>query len=408
MGQFYTRIETMARGLLRRPPLDAASRRVLVFCRTEEEGMPKDGRGEVAALAYLAARRDGIAASLHDLATRRGDALERAPGEGRAALERVVEYCLRGKMIRGGLVHLGYEAASGLGADRRPRSAAAAVDSAAMAMELFQAGLLVHDDIMDRDETRRGGPSIHALYADEAREAGSTDGPHVGEALGICAGDLCYFEAFAELARASSDHPFSRAIIALCAEVLSEVAAAQMADVSWGASSTEVGEDEILAMYRCKTARYSFSLPLAVGALLAGDEAAASALATIGESLGVAFQLRDDELNLYGDPARTGKRPGGDLREGKKTLLRAGLLAAASPTERLKLESVFGDARASDADIDYVRRLAESLGVRPALSRKAAELADRARSGIAALGRPDAAAREILEGLADYVTLRDK
>jgi geranylgeranyl diphosphate synthase, type I len=371
--------------------------------------MTSDREGAVAALAYLASRRERIAASLEALAERRGSALERAPGGGRATLERVVEYCLRGKMIRGGLVHLGYAAAAGAGPDRSLGAAVESVaDSAALSIELFQAGLLVHDDIMDRDETRRGGPSIHARYADEARALGAADGLHVGEALGICAGDLCYFEAYAELSRALSGHPFARAVLGLFSQVLSEVATAQMADVRWGSAAAEVGEEEILAMYRCKTARYTFSLPLAAGALIAGDEASADALSAIGESLGIAFQLRDDELNLFGDPALTGKRPGGDLREGKKTLLRAGLLSAAPPSELPRLRSILGDAQASDADIDYVRRLAESLGVRPALSRKSAELAERARSGIAALRCPDAAARGILEGLAEYVTFRDK
>jgi len=158
--------------------------------------MPSDSGGAATALGYLASRRERIAAALASLAERRGSELERAPGGGRAALDRILEYCLRGKMIRGSLVYLGLESAAAGGA-----AAASAADSVALAMELFQAGLLVHDDIMDRDETRRGAPSIHALYAGEARAEGAIDGLHVGEALGICSGDLCYFEAFAELSR---------------------------------------------------------------------------------------------------------------------------------------------------------------------------------------------------------------
>jgi geranylgeranyl diphosphate synthase, type I len=363
------------------------------------------------ALKYLAERRGAVEAALRLSASERGASLEAGFPGGADLAERILEFCLRGKMIRGCLTFLGAEAAAredgdvdGVGG----ASGRAAVPMIAAAMELFQAGLLAHDDIMDRDETRRGEPTVHRRYAAEARSEGLVDPDHAGEAMAICLGDACYFEGFALVARALAGRPVSARVSALCAEVLSEVATAQMADVRWGSAAAEVGEDEILAMYRCKTARYSFSLPLAAGALIAGDEASADALSAIGESLGVAFQLRDDELNLFGDPELTGKRPGGDLREGKKTLLRAGLLSAASPSELPRLRSILGDAQASDADIDYVRRLAESLGVRLALSRKSAELAERARAGIAGLRRPDAAARGILEGLVEYVTLRDK
>lgn len=363
-----------------------------------------DGIGARTALGYLAARRDRIAAALASLAERRGSELERAPGGGREALGRVVEYCLRGKMIRGSLVYLGLEAA---GAGSYPEAEGAA-DSTAVAMELFQAGLLVHDDIMDRDETRRGAPSIHARYAREAKSAGSPDGLHVGEALGICVGDLCYFEAFAELSHALAGRPLAASIAALCSERLAEVAAAQMADVRWGSSEADVSEKEILSLYLCKTARYSFSLPLAAGALLAGDEDAAAELSELGEALGIAFQIRDDELGLFGDPAVTGKGSGGDVREGKKTLLRSRLLAVAPTADRAKLGSIFGNARATDADIEYARGLAESLGVRASLASMSGDLASRARSCIAGLRGLDAGTRAVLDGLVDYVVLRDK
>jgi geranylgeranyl diphosphate synthase, type I len=364
----------------------------------------KEGMKAGKALEYLAERRSAVEDALRRSLSERGASLESGFPGGEELSKRILEFCLRGKMIRGCLVFLGAEAAARDAASR----ADGAVPAIAASMELFQAGLLAHDDIMDRDETRRGAPTVHRRYASEAKAEGLADADHAGEAMAICLGDACYFEGFALVARALAGRPISARVSALCAEVLSEVATAQMADVRWGSASAEVGEGEILAMYLCKTARYSFSLPLAAGALLAGDEASAASLAAIGESLGVAFQIRDDELSLFGDPELTGKRPGGDVREGKKTLLRARLLSAAPSPELPRLRSIFGDAQASDADIEHVRRLAESLGVRLALSRKAAELAERARSGIAALRCPDEAAREILGGLVDYVTLRDK
>jgi geranylgeranyl diphosphate synthase type I len=328
-------------------------------------------------------------------------------------MDRIVEFCLRGKMIRGCLVFLGAEAALS-SAD------GAAMDDAlarlAAAMELFQAGLLAHDDIMDRDETRRGAPTIHARYAAEALADGASDYFHVGESLGICLGDLCYFEAFAELARAVAGARRGAEIQSLCAECLAEVAAAQMEDVRWGAANAEVPEADILAMYRSKTARYSFSLPLAIGALFAGDgeleraEDLVGAFTEFGEHLGILFQIRDDELGLFGSPKLTGKPLGSDLREGKKTLFRSRLLAAAPREEQARLLSLFGGTvPAGPEDIAYIRRLAEELGVMQSIGELSREAEDRAKAIVEGLrGIVESEAGEVLEGLVGYVTRRNR
>ncbi len=393
-------------------------------------------RGDAeAALRYLAARRAPIAAALGSLA-------EAEAGEASGNMGRIAEFCLRGKMIRGCLVYLGAEAArdGALDVERLSRVAAA--------MELFQAGLLAHDDIMDRDETRRGAPTIHARYAAEAeasfaaeadalaRDTRLAEGEHVqpnslqpksarlyagaapnaipdflhvGEALGICLGDLCYFAGFAELSRALVGDPRAGEILALCASGLSEVAVAQMSDVRWGGSKAEVPEEEILAMYRRKTARYTFSLPLSIGALVAGGRALVPPLTELGERLGILFQIRDDELGLFGNEARTGKGVGSDLREGKKTLFRARLLAAAPREERPRLGRLFaGGAEASADDLAYIRRLAEEHGVAASISELTRRSEAEARALIAGMGgiRPETA--EVLEALVEYVTRRDR
>lgn len=349
-------------------------------------------------LTFFESRRGGIIAALGSLAP--------ASSEAREPMDRIREFCGRGKMIRGCMVLLGAEAGGG----------ARGVDAAmaAAALELFQAGLLAHDDIMDRDQTRRGAPTIHARYAAEIAAAGASDSLHAGEALGICIGDLCYFEAFAALSRALEGHPRCRGILALCASGLAEVALAQMTDVSWGAVGTEPSEDEILAMYRGKTARYSFSLPLAVGALAANSSSSNGAdlvvpFTELGERLGILFQVRDDELGLFGDVASTGKGRGSDLREGKKTLFRARLLAAAPAAELPRLSALFGGgAEAGSEDIAYISGLADELGVTRSISdmsRKAEEEARSILRGLPEIG-PECAA--VFEGLVEYVTRRDR
>ena len=400
-------------------------------------------------LGFFESRRALIARALA--------ALVPASGPMRESMERIVEFCGRGKMIRGCLVFLGAEAAqerlsatavAGGGAESAGIPLAAArgdLASIAAAMELFQAGLLAHDDVMDRDELRRGAPTIHARYAAETRaraadpraaDAWATDAgagslcacddivpetaQHVGESLAICLGDLCYFKAFEALALALEGNARQGEIVGLCAAGLGEVAVAQMADVAWGADSAEVPEEEILAMYRGKTAHYSFSMPLAVGALAAagagGGRAAAEGpgdivgrLYELGESLGILFQIRDDELGLFGVPESIGKAPGSDLREGKKTLFRSRLLAAAPASERKRLRVLFGGGAEPRAeDIAYIRSLSEKLGV----ARSIAEMSRRAEGDALAIvgALPSLApeARSVFEGLVEYVTRRER
>jgi geranylgeranyl diphosphate synthase, type I len=380
-------------------------------------------------LRFFESRRGAIARALA--------ALPPASGAAREPMERIVEFCGRGKMIRGCLVFLGAAAAgrATAGAGAADGAASAAADGAAgaeaagdiplaaAAMELFQAGLLAHDDIMDRDETRRGAPTIHARYAAETRDAGAAarvgpdEAAHVGEALAICLGDLCYFEGFAALSRALEGNPRGREIVALAASGLAEVAVAQMTDVAWGAGSAEVPEEEILAMYRGKTARYSFALPLAVGALAAGGAAGGAdgagdivgQLAELGERLGILFQIRDDELGLFGSAEAMGKVPGSDLREGKKTLFRSRLLAAAPASEGPRLRALFGGGvEARGEDLAYIRALSEELGV----ARSIAELSRRAEGEalaiLRALSRLEPETRAVFEGLVEYVTRRER
>jgi geranylgeranyl diphosphate synthase type I len=371
-------------------------------------------------LAYFESRRALIVRAL--------DALVPASGPTRESMERIVEFCGRGKMIRGCLAFLGAEAAAEAAAAVGGASAAErgeAIALVAAAMELFQAGLLAHDDIMDRDELRRGAPTVHARYAKEARErmaggpAAAAEALHVGESLAICLGDFCYFEAFAVLSRALAGNGRQGEIVELCGSGLCEVAVAQMTDVAWGAGKAEIPEGEILSMYRGKTAHYSFSLPLAVGALAAagapgmaaasGEAAVVRPLYELGEKLGILFQIRDDELGLFGASESIGKGAGSDLREGKKTLFRSRLLAAAPDRERARLSELFGggvDARPED--IAYIRRLSEELGVAESIARMSRESEAEALAILGSLAALAPATRATLEGLVEYVTRRDK
>jgi geranylgeranyl diphosphate synthase type I len=179
------------------------------------------------------------------------------------------------------------------------------------AMEIAHSGLLIHDDIIDRDAMRRGREALHVQYAHrDWREPG-----HTGESLAICAGAIAYFIAMRVMTAAPSQ------VISVWSAEMARVGVANMQDIALSMQESPATIEEIFTMYRGKTARYTFSLPLVLGALLAGRDDLRDELFEIGELAGLAFQLRDDWLGVFGDPEKTGKPCGSDIREGKRTYL---------------------------------------------------------------------------------------
>jgi geranylgeranyl diphosphate synthase type I len=331
------------------------------------------------------------------IASKRDDVAALRPW-GSDVLRRLASFTRKGKMIRGSLVALGCEMAGA-------RAGAAAV-RAGTAFELIQSGLLIHDDIMDRDPRRRGGPSMHEQYARIASRAGAEAAAHFGTSMAICAGEIAIFLAFE--AMAGLPGPAGRAAAAqkLFAAEFGLVGLGQMLDVEAGTGREALPEARILRIYRYKTARYSFYLPLAAGWILGGGRPRVlPALERLGEDLGLVFQVKDDELGLFGQTRATGKPVGSDIRQGKRTLYAAELFDRAAGAERERLGSVFGCGGATEADIAFVRGLAERLGARENARRVMARLGRRAGSEIGALPVRDGH-RALLRGLLEYILAR--
>jgi geranylgeranyl diphosphate synthase type I len=260
---------------------------------------------------------------------------------------------------------------------------------------------------MDRDPLRRGQKTLHAQYAELGAGAGAGDAAHLGEGLGICAGDVGYFLAFETLAGLKVDPRGHQRILQLCARELSFVGVAQMQDLYNGATPGAVQHEEILRLYLYKTGRYSFSLPLMVGGLLAGAaEKTLKQLEELGEHLGILFQIRDDELGLFSDTQAIGKPAGSDVREGKKTIYYSYLLRSVSGADRRKLSEVYGNPAGGPQELRYVQDLAVRLGIREAVAAKADGLAEKARALIGTLpvGRDED--RQVLLELLDYARTR--
>ena len=338
---------------------------------------------------------------LSDTLKIRGAEFESIHDLGADSCARLERFSVSGKLIRGGLVCLG--AALDAGDVSEPAVQAGA------AIELFQSALLVHDDIMDRDERRRGAVSVYAQYARVAESEGMAEATRVGESLGICAGDIAFFIAFELLANLDLPAVVTKEIVVLCSRELQYVGVAQMADVYRGAtsftSSTDtVGEsDRTLRIYLYKTGRYTFALPLMVGALISGaDSRRIEILEHLGEKLGVLFQIKDDEIGTFGREIEIGKPVGSDIREGKKTIYYTELLSAVDGSERERLDSIFGNTNADDRDIEWVKSLIESSGVSKTVAAYVDRYASEADAFISRLGDVHEPTKAVIRELHEY------
>lgn len=285
-----------------------------------------------------------------------------------------------GKRLRPTFAFWGWRSVQPDGAPAEP-----SLIRAAASLELLQACALVHDDVLDSSDTRRGQPAVHIRFAQRHRDSGwPGSATSFGDAAAILLGDLLLswseemFRAAiagvgAERATAAGSH-FDR--------MRTEVVAGQFLDVlaqSRGAFDPE----EALRVVAFKTSKYTVERPLLLGAAAGGGSARLlGSLSAYGQAVGEAFQLRDDLLGVFGNPELTGKPAGDDLREGKRTLLVALAAEAADPVQRRLIEDGVGNPGLT---ADGVRRLREVLvdtGARERVERRIAERADAAAGAI--------------------------
>ncbi|MEW2441305.1 polyprenyl synthetase family protein [Micromonospora marina] len=275
------------------------------------------------------------------------------------------------------------------------------------ALELLHTFALVHDDVMDASDTRRGLPTAHRAAAARHRAAGHSGDPdRYGEAVAVLIGDLCMVWADRLMAHAAV--PADRLLdVRRCYDQMRvETVAGQFLDVLGENDSASWTVDRALRVARYKTASYTVQRPLLFGACLAGADADDPLIATYtryGLAVGEAFQLRDDLLGVYGDPETTGKPAGDDLRTGKPTALLMLARQLADPAQRRALERAGSvtSAREVDGLADVVRDTGATARVERMISERVAE-------GLAALGTApiDETARTALTGLATAATAR--
>lgn len=275
-----------------------------------------------------------------------------------------------GKRFRALFLYWGWQAAAG-GADDfdllpedDSQLELPAIVTAAAALEVFHAAALVHDDIMDKSDTRRGLPSAHRLFeAVHVREHWHGSSSGFGTSAALLLGDLLLGwsdELFDTATGMLTDRAVALAGRAEFMRMRTEVTAGQYLDIL--EENAWAGHPESEALSRAhrvivyKSAKYSVEAPLAIGAALGGGSAAqVAALRAFGLPLGVAYQLRDDMLGVFGDPAVTGKPAGDDLREGKRTVLMALARTRLPSNARNLIDELVGDPDLDCQQVEMVR-----------------------------------------------------
>lgn len=297
-----------------------------------------------------------------------------------------------GKRLRPYLTYVGYGAIN----DR--------ITPVATAHELLHIALLMHDDIIDRDDTRHGQPNLHGRYLaiygalEEASER-----QHFSYSAALLAGDLLISAAhslvaasdFSEQAKVAADARLSRSIFEVAGGELMDTEASFMPDYY-----------DPMVINRYKTASYSFVGPLLTGALLAGrSHADLQALERCGEQFGIAYQLRDDYLGVFGDEKSTGKSTCGDLREGKKTYLIEQYASLSNHSIGDLIAAGFGNAKASDETLQVLKNDIARSGAIEANAKTARRCLDEAYTACSSLS--DETLRRGLHALLHKLEERD-
>lgn len=281
---------------------------------------------------------------------------------------------------------------------------------ACASLEIFQAAALVHDDLIDNSDTRRGRPAAHrALQARHGELAWAGDAEGFGRSAAILLGDLLVAWSDDLFEHALAEHKHAASVRALYAGMRRDVTVGQFLDIAeesaWSLAPDDEHAERAMRVVTLKSARYSVQHPLLIGAALAGADAAqTAALSDFGHRVGIAYQLRDDVLGVFGDPAVTGKPSGDDLREGKRTVLIALTRAAVPAGTRRAIDEMLG----SDLSPDDISMLQETIRRSGALDQVEAQIsaaaatADRSLTG----SRLDNAAVGALRDLARAATQR--
>ncbi|MGM5482040.1 MAG: polyprenyl synthetase family protein [Nanobdellota archaeon] len=319
------------------------------------------------------------------------------PEQGLEILDDIKEFTLRnGKRIRPILLIYGFKAFGGLSEKE--------IIKASIAVEIMQSFLLIHDDIIDCDETRRGKPTLHKIY--EKRNQNITDCPEkLGKDIAIVSGDIASAMGQMIIQRCDFKSDIKLKAIEIFNQALIKTCIGQIKDVY--SSYKDIKEKEIESIQRLKTATYTLESPLVLGAVLAGaNQDMIEKLKRFAIPIGEAFQIQDDIIGLFGTKEKIGKPVGSDLREGKRTLLIAKAIEWAAESEKMILKKALGDKDITQSKVLQVKNIIEKTGSLKYSKRKAKELLNKGEKELNNLDITDDS-REFFKGIIKYMGNRE-
>jgi geranylgeranyl diphosphate synthase, type II len=271
-----------------------------------------------------------------------------------------------GKRLRPYLSHLAYV---GLGG-KDPE----AFVSVAASQELLHHFLLMHDDIIDRDFTRHGVLNVEGTYHERFLQRGFSSGEalHYAESFALMAGDAACALGLQAITQSTFTANRKLQALACVQRMLFEIMGGEFMDVDNALSDQPSSIERLLSICHYKTATYSFQTPLQLGSILSGARPPVhDQLRRFGHSLGIAFQLADDQLGMFGDEAKLGKPVVSDLREGKQTLLIYYAYELATPAQSRTLRRLWGNAEAGMAELAEVRQIVRDCGAQAKTTKQA-------------------------------------
>lgn len=310
-------------------------------------------------------------------------------------LEHIMEHDLRpAKRLRGSFIYYGYR----LFKDDKESE----IRKAAMSIELIHTALLMHDDFMDQDDIRRGGPTTQYFFG--------KDDLHYGESMAVNVGDAVLELGQELLLSANFEAELVKKATIKMLRGITNTAWGQAYDVSLEKMRGEWTEDDVITVHKAKTAIYTYENPLFIGAILAGLEGEVfEILHDYSMDGGVAFQLQDDILGVFGDPEKTGKSANSDLLQGKCTLLAMKTLLEGSEQQKRDLEKVWGKRIADDVAIRAAKQAlidSGSLEYNRTISRVYAQKAVESAEKLRTL-QLSSEAIDFIQGIAQYMVNRE-
>lgn len=305
-----------------------------------------------------------------------------------------------GKRIRGGLVKLGYECF------KKPDEKNLLSISAAL--ELTHGAILIHDDIIDQSEFRHNQPTVHKKYESEhIKRYQRRSASHYGEGMAIVAGIVGYYGAISLINQGKFPPDLKLKAIDQLANFMTYTCYGEGLDVDL-ACRQEIKEKDVLTIHTYKTVYYTFIGPLKIGGILAGaGEKELKKFEDYGVPAGIAFQLQDDILGVFGDEKELGKPIGDDIKEGKNTLLYTQAIKKGNISQRKKLTSLWGNKKITLKQVQKVRKIIKKTGSLAYSQKLARELVKKGKKAVPKITN-NKNLQEVFSSLADFIIERKR